>query len=161
MRIRPFFWGLFALVCVGILMWAAIVPRQVSAQLSIQLMRKPSVSQPTSLRVQATDVQGVPIDDAQIALQAWMTTMPMGTSPTVTTPQGQGAYLVQVNLSMAGPWMIAISMHANGFAPLRQMVAVQVLSAFPSGSARSETFQASTESGETVCAAALASRLTA
>lgn len=161
MRIRPFFWGLFALVCVGILMWAAIMPRQVPAQVSIHLMQKPSAARPTSLLVEVTDAQGVPIPDAQIALQAWMTTMPMGTPPVVTIPQGQGAYLVQVNLSMAGPWMIAILMHANGFAPLRQMVAVQVLSAFSPGSAWSEILQAPTESGETAWAAAMASRATA
>jgi len=133
MRTRPFFWGLFVLVCIGILTWAALVPRQVPAQLSIHLVRNPSVSQPTSLLVEATDAQGVSIDDAQIASQAWMTTMPMGTPSMVTIPQGQGAYLVQVNLSMAGPWVIALSMHANGFAPIHQMVTVQVPAALAPG----------------------------
>lgn len=133
MRIRPFFWGLFAFVCAGILTWAATVPHQVPAQLSIHLIQKPSASRPTTLSVKATDAQGLPIDNAQIASQAQMTKMSMGTSPIAMTPQGQGVYLMQVNLSMAGQWMITVSMHANGFAPLHQTVAVQVLSAAAPG----------------------------
>lgn len=147
MRVRPFFWGLFVFVCLGILAWVAIVPRQVPAQLSIHLMQKPSASTPTLLLVEVTDAQGVPIDDAQIASQAWMTNMPMGTPPIFTTPEGQGTYLVQVSLSMAGPWMIAISMQAHGVTPLHQTLSVQVSSMSLPGPVRQGTVQPPVQAG--------------
>ncbi len=49
MRVRPFFWGLFVLVCIGVLALAAMVPRQVPARLSIQLIQHPAANMPDCL----------------------------------------------------------------------------------------------------------------
>jgi len=138
MRVRPFFSLLFAFVCLGILAWAALAPLQLPARLSIHLIQSPRPETPTPFLVKVTDTQGMTIDDAQIISQAWMTNMPMATSMIFMRPEGRGAYLGQITLSMSGPWMIAISMHANGFAPLYQTLLVQVssglaLARFPYG----------------------------
>jgi hypothetical protein len=42
MRARPFVWGFFAFMCLGILAWAAMAPSQVPARLSIHLMKQPA-----------------------------------------------------------------------------------------------------------------------
>lgn len=119
---------LFAVVCLGTLTWAEIAPRQVPARLSIHLIAAPTPDRPTRFLVKATDTQGMAIDQVQLASQAWMTTMPMATDTITLTPEGQGISLIQMNLDMAGPWMIVISMHAHGFAPVQQSMVVQVLS---------------------------------
>jgi hypothetical protein len=116
MRVRPFFWGLFALVCLSILAWAAVAPSQVPARLSIHLMRPPTPDTPTPFLVVVTDAQGATIDNAQLVSQAWMTNMSMAPSRIFTTPEGQGTYLIRITLDMVGPWMIAVSMQVNGFA---------------------------------------------
>lgn len=145
MRVRPFFWGFFAFVCFGILAWAAMAPSQIPAQLSIHLMKPPTPNTPTPFLVVVTDTEGMAIDNAQLVSQAWMTNMSMAPSRVSITPEGQGTYLVQITFDMVGPWMIAVSMQANGFTPLQQVLAVQV----------------PTESGDAACAAAMASRVTA
>jgi hypothetical protein len=119
-------------------------------------MRPPTPDTPTPFLVVVTDAQGATIDNAQLVSQAWMTNMSMAPSRIFTTPEGQGTYLIRITLDMVGPWMIAVSMQANGFAPLQQTLAVQVLSAFAP-----ETVQAPIGSGDAACAAAMASRVTA
>jgi hypothetical protein len=73
----------------------------------------------------------------------------------VVVTDAQGATIDNAQL-VSQAWMIAVSMQVNGFAPLQQMLAVQVLSAFAP-----ETVRASIGSGDTACAAAMASRVTA
>lgn len=149
MRVRPFFWGLFVLVCLSILAWAAVAPSQVPARLSIHVMKTPTPEAPTPFLVVVTDAQVVTIDNAQLVSQAWMTNMSMAPSRIFTTPEGQGTYLIRITLDMVGPWMIAVSIQVNGFAPLQQTLAVQVLSAFAP-----ETVRAPIGSGDAACAAA-------
>jgi YtkA-like len=135
MRVRPFFWLIFASVCVSILAFAATVQILVPARLHVQLLQRPLPEAPTTLMVHVTDAQGLTVDGAQISSQAWMTSMRMATNATSTTPEGQGTYLVQFRLSMAGPWMISVTMQATGFTPMSQTLLVQVQSmdalAFP------------------------------
>ncbi len=128
MRVRPFFWGILVFVCLGVLILAVTVPREVPARLSIQLIQLPTLNTPATVLVKVTDAEGMTVNDAQIVSHAWMTNMSMTTNMFSTTPKGQGAYLVRVNLSMTGPWIIAVSMQANGFAPLDQTLLVHVLS---------------------------------
>ena len=160
MRVRPVFWGLFALVCLGVLTWAALAPLQAPARLSIHLIEPPTPEVSTPVLVVVTDAEGMMIDDSQIVSQAWMTNMAMAESPISTISEGQGTYLVQIPLSMVGPWMIAISMRANGFAPLHQTLVVQVSSGSPVLSARRVTNQVPTGSEDASCAIAIASRVT-
>jgi hypothetical protein len=108
--------------------------------------------------VEVTDAEGVTINDAQIVSHAWMTNMNMGVPIISAAAKGQGMYLVRINLFMAGPWMIALSMQDNDFAPLHQTVLVQV----PSESAAlSQPVQAHPLKGDDSCALAMASRVTA
>ena len=143
MRVRPFFWFLLVFSCMGVLILAATVHIPVPAQLQVQLSPHPVPETPTTLLVQVTDEQGLTVDGAQISLQAWMTNMHMETQTISTTPQGQGTYLVHISFSMAGPWMVSVSMRADDFVPLHQTVFVQVPSesAFvsPVGSARRDS----------------------
>ena len=128
MRVRPFFWLFLACVCIGILAFAATVQILVPARLHVQLLQRPLPETPTTLMVHVTDTQGLTVDGAQISSQAWMTNMRMATDATSTTREGQGTYLVQFRLSMAGPWMINVTMQATGFTPMSQTLLVQVQS---------------------------------
>jgi hypothetical protein len=147
MRIRPFFWLFLAFVCIGMLVFAATVQVLVPARLHVQLVQRPLPENPTTLKVQVTDAQGLTVDGAQITSQAWMTNMQMATDATSTTPEGQGIYLVQFRLSMVGPWIISVAMQATGFTPLRQTLFVQVQSmstlAFPVKTVQWETMHSS------------------
>jgi YtkA-like len=126
MRVRPFFWILLIVVCLGVLTLAATVHVLAPARLSVQLTQRPTPETPTTLLVQVTDQEGLAVDGAQISSQAWMTNMHMDSETPSTTPQGQGTYLVQISFSMAGPWMVSVSMRADGFVPLHQVLFVQV-----------------------------------
>jgi YtkA-like len=126
MRVRPFFWILLVLVCIGVLTLATTVHILAPARLSVQLTQRPTPNMPTPLMVRVTDAQGLAVDGAQISSQAWMTNMHMESEMPSTAPQGQGTYLVHISFSMAGLWMISVSMWADGFLPLHQTVFVQV-----------------------------------
>ena len=117
MRVRPFFWLFLVFVCIGILAFAATVQTLAPARLHMQLVQRPTPEMPTTLKVRVTDTQGMTVDGAQISTEAWMTNMRMETDATSTTGEGQGTYLVQIRLSMAGPWMITVTMQADGFTP--------------------------------------------
>jgi YtkA-like len=128
MRVRPFFWGLLGGVCLSILLFAATVHSLAPAQLRVHLAQHPAADTPAILVVHVTDTQGLTVDGAQISAKAWMTNMNMATTAISTTQLGRGTYWVRLHLSMAGPWMIAISMQAHGFTPLHQTLLVQVSS---------------------------------
>ena len=128
MRVRPLFWLFLVFVCSGILVFAATVQTLAPARLHVQLVQSPTPEMPTTLKVQITDAQGLTVDGAQISSRAWMTNMQMVADATSTTGEGQGTYLVQIHLSMAGPWMITVTMQADGFTPMRQTLFVQVQS---------------------------------
>ena len=161
MRVRPFFWGFFAVVCLGVLAWAVLIPRQAPAELSIHLINAPSLETTTSLLVAVTNADEGTLDRAHLVSQAWMPTMHMSVPLIFTTPEGQGLYLVQLCLSMAGPWIIAVSLWANGSAPLRQTLQVQVSPQSVPGPTQPGTAQVHTDSAGNPCAAAMASRATA
>jgi YtkA-like len=128
MRVRPFFWFFLVFVCIGILAFAATVQMLAPARLHVQLVQHPLPETPATLKVQVADAQGMTIDGAQISSQAWMTNMQMATGATSTRPLGRGSYLVQFRFSMAGPWMISVTMQATGFTPMRQTLFVRIQS---------------------------------
>ena len=128
MRVRPFFWLFLVFVCIGILAFAATVQTLAPARLHMQLVQRPTPEMHTTLKVRVTDAQGLTVDGARISTEAWMTNMRMETYATSTTGEGQGTYLVQIRLSMAGPWMISVTMQATGFTSMSQTLLVQVQS---------------------------------
>src|SRR5258708_39960357 len=128
MRIRPFFWILLVFVCIGTLTLAATVHIPLPAQLHVQLAQHPTPQTPTTFLVHVTDPQGLAVDGAQISSQAWMTNMHMETETISTMPEGEGTYLGRINLYMAGPWMVRVSLPDAGFLPVNDALLVQVRS---------------------------------
>jgi hypothetical protein len=127
MRIRPFFWFLFALVCMGILIFATLPHSHVPVRLQVHVDQETLASSGmTSLDLNLTDPQGIPIEQAQVIPKARMTNMDMITRVSQVNPRGQGNYTIKLLLYMAGPWEITILAQAHGFAPQEKILYVQV-----------------------------------
>lgn len=128
MRIRPFFWFFLALSCTGVLIFAALLHTQAPAVMRVQLdQQRPVASGFTTLELHLTDSQGLPIEQAQVLPNARMTNMDMVTNHFRVEPLGNGTYIAQLQLYMAGPWEISIEAHADGFEPIAQKLIVQVV----------------------------------
>ena len=127
MRIRPFFWFFLALSCTGVLIFAALLHTQAPAVMRVQLdQQRPVASGFTTLELHLTDSQGLPIEQAQVLPNARMTNMDMVTNHFRVEPLGNGTYIAQLQLYMAGPWEISIAAHADGFESIAQTLIVQV-----------------------------------
>lgn len=127
MRIRPFFWFLLALSCIGALVFAATIRTHAPAVMQVHINQQPPLSVGfTSFELHLTDSQGLPIEEARLSPSARMTNMDMVTNTSKIRALGQGNYTVQLQLYMAGPWEISILAHAEGFDPLQQTLFVQV-----------------------------------
>ena len=88
--------------------------------------QRPVASGFTTLELQLTDSQGLPIEKAQVLSNARMTNMSMVTNHIHVESLGHGTYLAQLQLDMAGPWEISIVAHADGFEPIARNLLVQV-----------------------------------
>ncbi len=127
MRIRPFFWCLLAFVCIGTIAFAVTYQTHTANVLRVHFVQSHLVSnKPTLLEVSLTDTQGLPIEYAHISSHAHMTTMTMPTQQISIKSLGQGRYMVQMYLSMAGSWAIDLQAQAEGFLPSQQSLYVQV-----------------------------------
>jgi hypothetical protein len=127
MRVRPFFWFLLAFSCIGVLIFAALLHQQAPAVMRVQLDQQRTVASGfTTLELHLTDSEGLPIDKAQVLPNARMTNMSMVTNQIHVESLGQGTYLAQLHLYMAGPWEISIEAHADGFEPIAKNLFVQV-----------------------------------
>ena len=127
MRIRPFLWCLLAFVCIGTLSFAATYHTQTYNILRVRFVQPHLVSnKPALLEVSLTDTQGLPIEYAHISSHAHMTNMTMPTQQITTRSLGQGKYMIQMSLFMAGPWTIDLQAQADGFMSSQQILYVQV-----------------------------------
>ncbi len=126
MRIRPFFYLLLALSCASILTFAALLHTDAPASSQVHLDQHPTTNQITLLSLRLTDTQGLPIEQAQVISHANMTTMDMGEHLWSMQAAGQGNYHARLQFPMAGPWVVTILIHAEGFAPLHQILSVNV-----------------------------------
>ncbi|HLZ58013.1 MAG TPA: FixH family protein [Ktedonosporobacter sp.] len=127
LRVRPIFWLLFALSCAGVLIFATVVPSHAPALLQVHLdQSQPTASDITTVMLSLTDSQGLPIEQANIIPDATMTNMHMGASESHVKEIGQGKYVAEFKLNMAGPWAITILTHANGFETQSQTLQVEV-----------------------------------
>lgn len=126
MRVRPCFWLLLLVSCVGVLVFAATVREDIAAVMQVHIEQRPVAGGFTTLDLHLSDPQGLPIDGASIFSQAQMTNMHMGTNSSGVKYMGQGNYIVQLQFSMTGPWLITLQAHADGFYTLRQTLFVQV-----------------------------------
>ena len=129
MRIRPFFWYLLVAVCMSVLIFSMNVQLHTPAQLQVFIdQQQPTATSMTILHLHLSDLQGLPIEEAEVLPNAYMTNMHMVTNDDLVRPIGQGDYKVQIHLYMAGPWAITILAKAQGFLPLQKTVFVQVKS---------------------------------
>ncbi len=127
MRVRPVFWFILALSCIGVLTLAVFLHTQTPAVMRVHLdQQQPVTSGVTTLELHLTDSQGLPIEQAQVLPEARMTNMNMATDQIRVAPLGHGNYMAQLNLYMVGPWEISINAHADGFEPVVQTLLVQV-----------------------------------
>lgn len=127
MRVRPFFWLLLICVSAGTLLLAINHVPSTPALLRVQVERHTLVAQqPAIMELQLTDPQGIPISDATITPSARMTNMDMPDYGSQVHLLSNGRYQIQIHLSMAGPWEVTISTNANGFAPQKQTLYVEV-----------------------------------
>jgi nitrogen fixation protein FixH len=127
MRVRPFFWCLLVFSCVSVLTFAATTHVSVPAIMQVQIEQPPRAVGFTTMILHLMDPQGLPIDEAQIVPSARMTNMDMATHEIRVKEVGQGQYMAQLHLYMAGPWEITVMAQADGFAPLHQSLLVQVI----------------------------------
>lgn len=127
MRVRPFFWFFLAFSCIGVLIFAALLHTQAPALMRVHLDQQyPTGSGLTTLELHLTDSQGLPIDQAQVLPNARMTNMNMEAHQFHVQSLGNGSYMAQLHLEMAGPWEISIEAHADGFEPISKNLFVQV-----------------------------------
>ena len=127
MRVRPFFWILLAASCIGVLVFAATWRAHVPAVMQVHVAQHPPASDGyTTVTLHLTDEQGLPIEVAQVSSQANMTNMEMKSNQSSSRYLGKGDYITQVRLYMAGPWLITIQAHAQGFDTPRQTLFVVV-----------------------------------
>jgi nitrogen fixation protein FixH len=127
MRVRPFFWVLLTIVCVGILSFAALVSVHNAVPMQARIDQVLTVAHASTLvRLHLADPEGMPIDQASVIPQVSMPAMPMGPQRTSVQALGRGVYLARISFSMSGLWNIDIIAHADGFAPARQSLQLMV-----------------------------------
>lgn len=127
MRVRLFFWGMLTVTCIGVLLFAGWVSAHRTVPMVAQIDRV-STAAPgiTTLHVRLTDLDGMPIDQAQVRPDARMTNMLMPAPESEVKSMGQGDYLARIQLSMAGSWEIRIVAHADGFVDFQRSLLLQV-----------------------------------
>ncbi len=128
MRVRPIFWYMLATTCIGVLIFAGIIHIYAPATMQVRLdSPAPLANHYTTIEMHLSDSEGLPIEQAQVVPSAHMTNMEMTTHAIRVQQRGQGTYIVQLQLYMAGPWEIDLTARADGFVTQQQTLDVQVL----------------------------------
>ncbi len=127
MRVRPFFWAMLTIICVGILLFAQTVSmhRSVPMQVHIDQISTATFAA-ASIRLHLTDSEGLPIEQASIVSHASMSAMRMSPTHIEIEPLGQGLYLAHIRFSMTGAWNVEIIAQAAGFASAQQSLALNL-----------------------------------
>ncbi len=76
-------------------------------QLSLVSDPNPPSTGKDLLTLSVMDSAGKAVDGATVVLDINMATMNMGSQSGTATPQGSGAYRLNANFSMGGPWKIS------------------------------------------------------
>lgn len=127
MRIRPFFWLLLITSCVAVLVFSALQQEHVPAVMYAHIDQQQSVAAGMmAVELHLTDMQGVPIEAAQVFSSARMTNMAMQAKQVGVSTLGQGNYRALLQLPMSGPWAISIEAHSEGFDALKQTLFIVV-----------------------------------
>ena len=123
MRVRPFFWALLLASCLGVLILALLYNPHIPTILQVHIDNRNLVSHGMSnVDLQLTDPDGLPITQARVKPNAYMTNMNMVTDQSYVTEAGNGHYLVQLHLYMA----ITIQTQADGFLSQQKTLFVEV-----------------------------------
>jgi hypothetical protein len=127
MRVRPFFWLLLIVTCIGVIAFAFSWKTDLPASVQVHLAKPHPVAHvATRLTVHIADPQGVPIDQAHAVASTNMTNMNMGEQEQLLIDTGYGNYVTHFQPSMPGPWVVTIFVRADGFAPISRQLFVQV-----------------------------------
>ena len=127
MRVRPFFWVLLAASCIGVLIFAATIQEDVPAVMQVRVeQHSPAPVELTTVELHLADSEGLPIEEARIFSSANMTDMNMVVHQTSVKYLGEGNYAAQLQLYMAGRWVIDIRAEAVGFVSLHRTLLIQV-----------------------------------
>ncbi|HEY3992181.1 MAG TPA: FixH family protein [Ktedonobacteraceae bacterium] len=128
MRVRPFFWIMLVTVCASILIFAANIPAYRSVPLQARIEQiSTTTSSFSQVYLRLTDSEGLPVDQASVTPHAYMPDMAMAPPLTRVQSLGQGLYLASIDLSMVGSWKIDIVAHADGFAPMKQSITLDIV----------------------------------
>ena len=125
MRVRPFFWALLLISCLSMLTLALLYHPYTPALVQVEGNRLVSYGL-SNVYLRLTDSAGLPITRANVKPSAHMTNMNMVTDQSFVSEAGNGHYVVQLHLYMAGPWAITIETQADGFHSQQQTFFVQV-----------------------------------
>ncbi len=125
-RIHPVWWILLIFCCGAVLAFAVCIPECVPAQMQTRLAQPVSSDGLAQVILKLADPQGLPIEEAQIKTHASMPMMPMQPPLVHITSVGRGVYLVQLHLTMAGQWLIAVSAQATGFSVPSKTLTIEV-----------------------------------
>jgi nitrogen fixation protein FixH len=128
MRVRPFIWIILAVVCTGVLIFAADISVYKVAPLQAHIEQISTVTASSAqVRLRLTDSEGMPVDQASVTPQASMLNMSMAPQLATVQPLGQGTYLASISFSMAGCWKIDIIARADGFNVMKQSIMVNIV----------------------------------
>jgi hypothetical protein len=126
MRVRCFFWLLLTFSCIGVLIFAFLLQKDIPALIEVSLNQPfPKVQQVVALTLHLTDPEGHPINNASVISHINMTTMDMGEKQHPLQSLGQGNYATHLQFSMAGPWLVTVTVHAAGILPAQQHLFVE------------------------------------
>jgi hypothetical protein len=127
MSVRPIFWLLLAISCVGVLLIATMTPISIPAVMQVHLEKPhPASTELTRVELHLTDTEGLPLENAEVVGSAYMTNMQMAAGQSSVSSLGHGSYAIRFWLSMTGPWAITVQATAPGFQRLSQTLLVQV-----------------------------------
>ena len=127
MHVRPFFWALLLTSCLSVLTLALFYRPYTATPLQVHVERNHLISQGLSnVYLRLTDPNGLPVSQANDKPSAHMTNMHMATDKSSVAEAGDGHYVDQLHLYMAGPWAIIIQTQADGFLSQQQTLFVEV-----------------------------------
>lgn len=128
MRVRPFFWLLFTIVCASVLIFSAAIAANKTLPMHVHIHQiSTSDSESALVLLHIADPEGVPIDEARIIPKAFMPSMEMGPQHINIRPLGEGLYLTSIQFSMSGDWQVDITALARGFDKTQESIQLTIL----------------------------------
>ncbi len=132
MRIRPVYWLLLAICCLGTFSVACLWQEQVPAQLRVQVIPQER-AEDVMVVVRLSDPQDLPLEDAHVIVNA---TMPAMVMPQLLVQAVKhvvaGCYKALLTLPMSGQWILTSSAEVSNFVTSPQRLPVSIPPSHPS-----------------------------